>query len=572
MQGIQSLMQAPQGQGQQGPMPGQAPMQPMQGMMPQQGAPTPGAMTGSLKNMPLDQLKMLYQNPQAGSPPLWAVISALAEKQKEAQAMQAAQGQQAMAQNAQMQQQPPVAAQVMQAADQMKDPVMAAYGGEMHGYAGGGAVSFQKGGDTEVERILKKGPYERTPEENEILRAAGIGVTRQQGLPEGGFLSRINKGLESLIGRTAPVPEETASYDHEGRMGLTSKPVPPAPAPMQPARRPPAGNKPPTMSQGLGGLMSGVEQTGTPAPDTLSDIEAGGIRDIKAMQDVIRQQGAVDPRLAELREAAYKSSQGIAERRERDRQAMLEAAQKTSSASLFDNQEALLRMAGALGGAKRFGEGLSKVAGEAGAIKGEQRKELQRVQGLAREEQNAIDQLNQALADKRVADMTGDVSQRRQADLEVAKAQLKVTDLRSGIQKERATEADRAEQRRLTERGQNVQQQTAREQMANALKVAQTRGALAGERGAITQRDLAKYRFDAEKQVEKLLPEDREYRKLRNDPTAQAAYKENLVRAKVREATLAAGLEPPAGYEKPTTAPAGPATRLRFDAQGNPIK
>jgi hypothetical protein len=88
-------------------------------MMPQQGAPTPGAMTGSLKNMPLEQLRALYQNPQPGNPPLWAVISALAEKQKEAQAMMAARGQSAMAQNAQMQQQPPIAAQVVQAAEQM---------------------------------------------------------------------------------------------------------------------------------------------------------------------------------------------------------------------------------------------------------------------------------------------------------------------------------------------------------------------------------------------------------------------------------------------------------------------
>ena len=139
-QGLASLPQAQQGPMQggpmQGPMPGQAPQQPMPGMMPQQGAPTPGAMTGSLKSLPLEQLKMLYQNPQPGNPPLWAVISALAEKQKEAQAMMAAQGQQAMAQNAQMQQQPPVAAQVVQAAEQMAP----------QGYASGGAVAFQTAG------------------------------------------------------------------------------------------------------------------------------------------------------------------------------------------------------------------------------------------------------------------------------------------------------------------------------------------------------------------------------------------------------------------------------------------
>lgn len=180
MQGIQSLMQAPQGQ--QGPMPGQAPMQPMPGMMPQQGAPTPGAMTGSLKNMPLDQLKMLYMNPQAGSPPLWAVISALAEKQKEAQAMQAAQGQQVMAQNAQMQQQPPVAAQVLQSAEQMQQPVMAAYGGEMQGYASGGAVSFQTAGavppglmnpDVDEDGLPRgKDERERVIDYNNKIRAA----------------------------------------------------------------------------------------------------------------------------------------------------------------------------------------------------------------------------------------------------------------------------------------------------------------------------------------------------------------------------------------------------------------
>jgi hypothetical protein len=134
MQGIQSLM------------PGQAQQAPLPGMMPQQSSSTPGAMTGSLKNMPMEQLKMLFQNPQPGSPPLWAVISALAEKQKEAQAIQAAMGQGAMAQNAQMQQQPPVAAQVVQAAQ----------GGIMQGYAGGGAVAFDRGHKDCHNRILKK--------------------------------------------------------------------------------------------------------------------------------------------------------------------------------------------------------------------------------------------------------------------------------------------------------------------------------------------------------------------------------------------------------------------------------
>lgn len=142
MNGIASLApgQAPQQGPQQGPQ-----QPPQQGP---QGGPqgTPQGMTAQLKDIPLPQLQMFMMNPGPQSPPLWAVISAIAEKQKEAKAMQMAQGDQVMAMNAQMQQQPPVAAQVMQSAQQMQEPVYAMHGGEMHGYSGGGAVAFTKAG------------------------------------------------------------------------------------------------------------------------------------------------------------------------------------------------------------------------------------------------------------------------------------------------------------------------------------------------------------------------------------------------------------------------------------------
>lgn len=159
MAGVMSLMQP---QGQQGPMPGQvpmpgqAPMQQMPGMMPQQGAATPAAMVGPLTQMHMQQLVQLMLNPRPDGPPLYAVLSALSEKQKAAKAAQAMQGQQVIAQNQQMQQQPPVAAQVVQAAAQMQDPLMAAYGGETQGYAGGGAVAFRNGGDPEEERLRQQ--------------------------------------------------------------------------------------------------------------------------------------------------------------------------------------------------------------------------------------------------------------------------------------------------------------------------------------------------------------------------------------------------------------------------------
>jgi hypothetical protein len=133
-----------------GPMPGQAQgiQQVLPGMMPKQGAPTPQAMVGPLSQMHLQQLMQLMLNPRPEGPPLYAVLSAITEKQKQAQAQASMQRQMAMAQGQQAAQQPPVAQQVLAQAQQMQaeEPVMAAYGGEMQGYAGGGAVAFKDAG------------------------------------------------------------------------------------------------------------------------------------------------------------------------------------------------------------------------------------------------------------------------------------------------------------------------------------------------------------------------------------------------------------------------------------------
>lgn len=461
MVGIASLMP------QQGQMPGQAQQAPLPGMMPKPGAATPTAEISQYAGMGLEELVALFQQR-----PSSVLLSKIEEETKAQQMRAAAQNQNAMAQ---AQQQPGTVKDMAigKALQVMRPTQMAAHGGIMHGYAGGGAVAFENGGRTfgyapDYELARKYGidlsPYD-APEvrADKIKRARAMADFEEQRKSFGEIPTEASVARDAVLQQAYASPSRARDVL---RTGITAAPTKPPVPPAQPARRPPTAAKP--QGQGVASLMSGVEQTGTPAPDTLSDIESKGIADINALKNVLGKQGAVDPELMKLREAAYKSSQGIAERRERDRLAMLEAAQKASSASLFDNQEALLRMAGALGGAKRFGEGLSKVAGEAGTIKGEQRKELQRVQDIARQEQNAIDTLNQALADKRVADMTGDVNQRRDADRKVAEAQLKVTELRSGIQKERAAEADRAAQREIGRRTAGAQEKQAEAAMISA--------------------------------------------------------------------------------------------------------
>ena len=175
MQGIQSLMP-------QGPVPGQAPQQPMQGMMPKPGASTPPAQVKFLETKPSRELKAMYDQR-----PSLALLGAYEKAVKREELEASMRGQQAMQQAA--------GAPATIADSIMQQPVMAAHGGEMHSYAGGGAVSFTGGGNPEIERILKKGPYERTIEENEILRAAGVEVTRRT-VPEGG-VSEFNRFLES---------------------------------------------------------------------------------------------------------------------------------------------------------------------------------------------------------------------------------------------------------------------------------------------------------------------------------------------------------------------------------------
>jgi hypothetical protein len=543
MQGIQSLM--PQGQGQaQGPVPGQAPQQPMPGMMPKPGAATPSAMVGPLSQMHLQQLTQMMLNPRPEGPPLYAVLSAITEKQKQAQAQASMQRQMAMAQGQQAAQQPPVAQEVLAQAQQMQQveqpPVMAAYGGEMQGYASGGAVAFGGGGNPEIEQILKKSPMMRTPEENEKLRAAGIGLERRQPAPEGSGVDRVNRYLRGIFGDPSPLSyssgidevlaaekgrKPTAMTSQQMEMATQSAPVA---APRPPgATRPGTGiaqgqnrpqNRPPAapaaaLGQGLGSF---VEQTGTPAPDKWAEIEAGGIAGVKALQDILRKQGESDPELMKLREAAYKSSQDIAARRERDRQAMLESGQKQ-----YDDITDLL--IGAAGGArgKTFGDVLSGAVGGAGTARTAKRAEFQKVKEAARQEQNAIDNLNQALADKRVADRSGDVDKRREADRKVAEAELKVTDLRSGIQEKRATEADRVEQRRLTARGQDLQRQT-------TLEAARIGAAARESASDIAEKRFALQQLRADPEYTAAMNKIKELSKaagMSNAPTVQAAFR-----------------------------------------------
>ena len=433
MQGIQSLM------------PGQAQQAPMPGMMPKPGASTPPAVVAGLERLPSQQLLQMYSQK-----PSLQILAALDKAYKREELGQSMKGQQAMQ-----------AAQPGTVADQVVSQIS---NRGIAQFSGGGAVAFEDGGQTEdfsddpslplMERLR------RSQKRAELSRQQGIGRSFAERFPREAEVPAADTGDESeRMLRRAPArqplfsPEAISLMQRQGPRGIASvgrrgdgmpatgrvmqRPQPQATAPV--------------------GIASPVEATGSPRPDTLSSIESEGIAGIKSLQDIIRQQGTVDPRLAELREAAYKSSQDIAARRERDRQAALEAAQKQYG----DISDLII---GAAGGAKgkTFGEVLSGAVGGAGAARTAKRAEFQKAQELSSQQQKANEDLLQALAEKRVTDETGNVAQRRQADMKVAEMQLKVTDLQKDIYTQRATKDYREEQQKI-----------AREQMQSQERIAE---------------------------------------------------------------------------------------------------
>lgn len=177
--------------------------------------------------------------------------------------------------------------------------------------------------------------------------------------------------------------------------------------------------------------------------------------------------------------------------------------------------------------------------------------------------EDAFYERNVALAAKQ--DAINDANEARKVGNKekYAEAMKNLSDAERAIAQAEATYAAAILTNAGTVRGQNVQIQEGALDRASRERIARegvtARAAGAGARGVITPKDLAKFRMQAEQQVDKALQEDAAFRRLRNDPTAQAAYREDKIKARVREALVAADYDLPAGYEKPAAPAAGAA-------------
>jgi hypothetical protein len=147
-------------------------------------------------------------------------------------------------------------------------------------FAGGGIVAFQEGGgpadskalEAEVLRILKKSPYSRTAEENALLQAAGIEVSRRTigepaKIPGADIIKRIIDpsditGFTGVVGIEPPSAPAVAAAPTQSAIPTTASPFAAQAAPA-------------SFDQMLAGAQRGVPQDVAPAAPLAAGINLG---------------------------------------------------------------------------------------------------------------------------------------------------------------------------------------------------------------------------------------------------------------------------------------------------------
>jgi hypothetical protein len=485
MAGVMSLMQGPQGQ--QGPMPGQAQQQPMPGMMPQQGAPAQGIAPNPFKNQKLDELLYLYRNPQLiPEGQTYRVITALSEAVKAEKLKKAGQDQQAMAQNAQMQQEPPIAEGLAQQAQALmqqpqQQPVMAAYGGEMHGYAGGGAVAFTNG--TGPAGVPQENPEEdisddprlsfterriRAEKRAALARKQGIGRSFSERYPgvstAAPEVSQTDTGDEvtRMLARNAPPtpmisPEAAALMQRQGPRGIAS---PSAPA------RTGVGSAAAAPTPGLPGLMGPqIDPDRLMARQGQQTIAAALERGAQPTPEEIKARGGIDSLMKEMIDARRAEEQ----RQTEQSKLRMEEAKSRYNRPFFQDPTALGELIAGMRGAKTAYEGMTGAAAAGGKAQGAREQAMRQAEEKFDVSQKDVFnlsnlrqqvQLDQAkLAEARAS---GDAQRSVNAAMKLGESQQKLAEFEANI-------SDKAAGRRLQEEGIQVQ----REQIKSSERISE---------------------------------------------------------------------------------------------------
>lgn len=446
MAGLQSLMQR-------GQMPGQAGSF---SALPTQQGRSPQSYTASLKQLPPEELIRIYQDPN-DLRPKWAVASAYADSMKAKALQQGVQGQQAMAQNAAEQQQPPVADALMAR--------MAASGGEMHGYAGGGAIGFSGAGSLDAYTILQR-------LSEEVRKAEQASVAADQALQRYGSVQRQQnpQGFESAKQSAAQAQKALDDARKAYRAGPTMtagvQQARPAPEPVvaaetKPAARPPeeAGTSAAPSNAGLS--VKPVSEEAPPQNIIRQQVPESGLAALsndfegfktriesagEKAQKAIAERGKTTPEMEKAREMVSQARATQLQQGEEDIRKVREGGVREAQSRLtqarkpiIEDAEALLSIAGGI--VPKRGQVLSSLATAASSTIANKRiraeKAEESVSALVEKMRllNAQQQEARALEEQRkYAILTNDVDAKRNADLESARVELEISKLLPAIQ------------------------------------------------------------------------------------------------------------------------------------------
>lgn len=404
-------------------------------VLPQQQSSTPQAITGTLSGMPPQRLLAMYNNPQDTTPKL-AVAAAYAKAIEQARLMQSASGQNAIAQNQAQSQQPPVVQQVM-SQPIPQEPVMAAYGGVMPGYAGGGAVAFADGTDeqgvpdfsvdvaqaldamrvSEAEKTRKIDALKRQVEflesagapqayakKQELQQLMGAPTPKDMGRPEGLTAQQIES---AMISRPTPSVTRPAVAPIRGVAALPGASS--ASARVAQTRRgaaPDYDSQDRALELASGNLQSAIRTGAQPGEAVIagrSDLRTQMLANLAAQQ-----------------KEAQDYRDEITKRRD-------ERLAQTAR-PIWENPEALLRIAGGMN--LERGKGIGSLASAAGSELGAQRKAAEEAKDRFMADQRDARQLDAAnrayqlaIAEKQQAYAEGDDQAKRAADIKVAETQ-----------------------------------------------------------------------------------------------------------------------------------------------------
>lgn len=349
-----------------------------------------------LKGRSREELLQALMSP-ATNPPKWAIVTALDRQGKEADIKERDEGADAQRQVAGL-------GTVVQDVATRR-------------LARGGVVGFTGGG------LLKDPLFDTFFNYLRSLKEAS--ETARETSTYGGGRGTQRRSSATVTTPTSPTAADydpAADVKREERRLLDRRPAPSSTAP---ASTVPANNR---------GLATGKPQRTPPPADTTTPPQTDGF-DIKALQDAMRAAGTVSPAVQAARDALRTQRQSSLSARERRRAGVEAEMSEKPSMGL-----AALRIAQAAGKAKNLPEFFSLGSGAVADLQDAETKRLRELRRELMPMEDAEDRLREALAEKQLADRSGDDAARKQADVEVLKAQRDYLDKQRtfGIQEQEA--------------------------------------------------------------------------------------------------------------------------------------